>query len=80
MKTLSINTIGIKGGATKSQNTGYLSAYSGNDKIMSIDNYKGSGDTYEQREKPVICIFDLKDTGNCIFEGTHEQLIEKLLK
>jgi len=77
MKTLQINTIGIKGGATKSQNTGYLSAYSGNDKIMSIDNYKGSGDTYEQREKPLIYIFDGE---YCIFEGTHEQLIEKLLK
>ena len=75
MKTLSINTIGVKGGANKSQNTGYVSAYSGNDRIMSIDNYKGSGETYEQREEPIICI---SDGEYCIFEGTHKQLIEKL--
>jgi len=75
MKTLSINTIGIKGGATKSQNTGYVSAYSGNDKIMSIDNYKGSGETYEQREEPIICI---SDGEYIIFEGTHKQLINRL--
>jgi len=80
MKNLSITTIGIKGGIAKNQNTGYISAYSGNAKIISVDNYKGSGNSYEQREKPVICIFNTEGTGDCIFEGTHEQLTEKLTK
>ena len=75
MKTLSISTIGIRGGMSKSQNTGYISAYSGNDKILSIDNYKGSGDTYEQRNEPIICI---SNGEYIIFEGTHEQLINRL--
>jgi hypothetical protein len=77
MKNLSITTIGVKGGQSKNKNTGYISAYSGNEKIMSIDNYKGSGDTYIQREEPIICI---SDGEYCIFEGTHKQLIEKLTK
>lgn len=75
MKTLSIYTNGVKGTGVKEQKLGYVSAYSGNDKIMSIDNYSGAGESYKQRENPVICIFDGMD---CIFEGTHEQLINKL--
>lgn len=75
MKTLSVTRIGVRGGSTKSQSAGYASVYLGNDKLVSVDNYKGYGTTYEQRENPVICIFDRENTGNCIFEGTHEQLV-----
>ncbi len=73
MKKLSTNTIGVHGGNTKIQNQGYVAVYSGNDKILSVDNYNGSGDTYVQREEPVICI---SDGEYCIFEGTHKQLID----
>lgn len=75
MKDLLITTVGIKGGAVKQQRMGFISAWSGNEKIMSVDNYVGFGDTYKQRETAIICIFN---NGDCIFEGTHEQLLNKL--
>ena len=79
MKTLSAFTQGVKGGSSKGQNHGYIAVRLGMDKILAVDNYTGSGERYKQREEPVICIFD-KGGFNCIFEGTHEQLILKLTK
>jgi hypothetical protein len=75
MDKLSIYKIGVKGGEGKTETTGFVSSYIGNKKILSIDNFNGSGDTYKQRENPIICI---SDGEYCIFEGTHEQLIERL--
>ena len=51
MKNLTITTQGVKGGNTKTQNIGYVSAKLRHeeDKI-TIDNYEGSGTTYKERE------------------------------
>lgn len=77
MKRLSVTTQGIKGGQSKTSTQGYAMFCTNGDKLLSIDNFHGSGMDYKQREEPVICIFNDQ---NCIFEGTHKQLIEKLTK
>jgi hypothetical protein len=75
MKRLSTTTQGIKGGNTKTTTIGYAMICMDGDKAISIDNYSGHGEFFRQRVNPVICIFESQ---NCIFEGTHEQLISKL--
>jgi len=75
MKTLSAFTQGIKGGKSKQEKHGYASLQFDGNKVLSIDNFTGIGERYKQRENPIVCIFD---GFNCIFEGTHEQLINRL--
>jgi hypothetical protein len=77
MKTLSTIQQGITGGGSKMYKIGYVAMFTGNDKTISIDNFSGRGEEYKQRDQPIVCIFDGQ---NCIFEGTHEQLIQKLTK
>jgi hypothetical protein len=76
MKALSLFTQGIKGGQTKEAKQGYFSVFLGNTKLLFVDNYRGYGENYIQREEPVIGICG--NDGECIFEGTHDQLIQKL--
>lgn len=76
MKKLTTLTEGVRGGARKNSTVGYLAAWSDNQKMLSVDNFHGSGNDYKQREEPIIYIFD---GDNCIFEGTYKQLIEKIL-
>lgn len=78
MKRLSVEIQGVKGGNTKTQKIGYGMINVNEEKVISVDNFSGSGDTYQQRENPIICIFD--DTNECIFEGTHQQLVNLLNK
>lgn len=80
MKNLGIGTVSVKGGAFKQQTVGYTSIYSGGEKIISVDNYVGGGDSYQQRKEPIICIFGSTIDDECLFEGTHEQLIELFKK
>ena len=80
MKNLGIGTIGVKGGAFKQQTVGYVSTYSDGKKTISIDNYIGGGSSYQQRKEPIICIFGNPIDDECLFEGTHEQLVELLKK
>lgn len=75
MKNLKIGYQGVKGGNTKQNIVGYTALFLNSDKIISVDNFKGSSDNYMQRVEPVICIFDGEDV---VFEGTHEQLVKKL--
>ena len=76
MKDLSFRRIGVQGKLNnENKKVGYIGVFSKSEKIISVDNYSGRGDTYQQRDEPIICIFDGED---CIFEGTHEQLIKKL--
>jgi len=77
MKTIDVISEGIKGGSNRMSKNGYVGIYHGNDKLLSIDNYMGHGETYKQREEPIITIFD-GNASNVIFEGTHSQLIAKL--
>lgn len=77
MKALKIGVQGVKGGNPKQQVIGYGAIFSGSEKIISVDNYKGYGNTYKQMSEPVICIFG-ENQNDCIFEGTHEQLVNIL--
>ena len=79
MKRLSIEVQGVKGGNTKTQKIGYGMININEVKIMSVDNFKGYGADYVQREEPIICIFG-EDRNDCIFEGTHQQLVNLLNK
>ncbi len=46
---------------------------------IEVDNYKGVGLTYRQRDEPLVIIHNLPDCGSDpIFTGTHQQLVEKL--
>ncbi|MFK5981496.1 MAG: hypothetical protein QM499_01180 [Flavobacteriaceae bacterium] len=74
MKTLNINTQGVKGGQTKSFNIGYLLATFENQRI-SIDNFEGTGNSYKPRKEPLIQIIE---DGKNLFEGTFEELKNKL--
>ena len=76
MKRLTIQTQGVKGGDSKTTEKGYLMVCADGDKILSVDNYKGFGETYTTLETPIICIFG--ENKNVIFEGTHKQLIAML--
>jgi len=79
METLTVGTQGVKGGVYREKKVGYITVNTGMEKIISVDNYKGAADNYMQRPEPIICIIGI-DRNDCIFEGTHKQLIEKLSK
>ena len=79
MKRLNIETQGIKGGNTKNTKIGYGMININEVKIISVDNFKGYGENYIQREEPIICIFG-EDGNDCIFEGTQQQLVSLLNK
>jgi hypothetical protein len=79
MKNLQVGVQGVKGGNVKQQKVGYAAIFVGSDKIVSVDNYNGTGDNYIQREQPIISIFG-EDSHDCIFEGTHTQLVDLLNK
>lgn len=78
MKGLNILKQGVKGKSVISEKIGYIEVYSDNDRLLSIDNFVASGIAYRQRDKPIITIFDGKNSPNeqVIFEGTFESLID----
>lgn len=78
MKNLGILTVGVKFGAIKQQTVGQASIFSGGEKIISVDNYISGGTSCQQRKDPIICIFGSAIDDECLFEGTHEQLVELL--
>lgn len=84
MKTLGIGTRSVKGGSFKQQNVGYTSIYLGGEKIISVDNYISCGNVQKketvQRKEPIICIFGSVIDDECLFEGTHGQLVELIKK
>ena len=75
MKRLTTYTQGIRGGKAQTKEQGYIMLSTNGDKMLSVDNFFGSGGNYEQRPEPIIVIFN---NGEVAFEGTHQQLIEKL--
>lgn len=82
MKTLSISTQGVHGKQFKSEKRGLIRVYQDNSRMLSIDNFYGSGGNYLQRPEPIITIFDGLNPPNekVVFEGTQSQLVELLLK
>ena len=78
MKTLALKTQGITGGTPKyTPKVGYVNVfYDGlSSTSILIDNYVGNGDSYKQRDEPII---DIKQDGKIIFSGTIEELKNKL--
>lgn len=82
MKTLSISTQGVHGKQFKSEKRGLVHIYQDNSRMLSVDNFHGYGNNYEQRSEPIIVIYDGLDSPNekVVFEGTQSQLVELLLK
>lgn len=71
---------GERGTAPKTSTQGVIYVYSDRSKLLSIDNFHGSGNNYEQRAEPIIVIYDGLDSPNekVVFEGTHSQLVDLL--
>ena len=76
MADLSIQTQGVKGGNTQSKKAGYmLACFEDESQRISIDNFEGRGETYKEREAPLI---EVIDNGATIFSGTFAELKAKL--
>lgn len=75
--SLTLVTQGVKGGNMKEHgNQGLVKVFVGIDKSISFDAYQGFGADYKKREETHIIV---RNRG-IVFEGTFEQLIEKLSK
>lgn len=74
-KNLYLEVQGIKGGNTKTtEKTGFVLVGCEEHNIQ-FDNFKGKGDTYKQRENPLITIVA---NGETKFTGNFCELIERL--
>jgi len=82
MSNMSIRTTGVMGGNPKQSKQGVITIYNGNAEMLTVDNYVGRGEAYQQRQEPIITIFDGLNPPNevMIFRGTHSQLVEALSK
>ena len=82
MSNMSIRTTGVMGGNSKQSKQGLITVYNGNAEMLTIDNYVGRGEAYQQRPEPVITIFDGLNPPNevMMFRGTHSQLVDLLSK
>ena len=78
MENINITIQGVKGGQTKTQNIGYLIVClrHESDRII-IDDYKGTGNNYKQRELQNI---EIIENGKVLFSGNKYELFEQLKK
>lgn len=65
---------------SKAIKKGKITVYNGNAEMLTIDNYVGRGEAYQQRPEPIITIFDGINPPNevMMFRGTHSQLVDLL--
>ena len=80
MKDLNVTTQGVKGCRTKIQKLGYVNISADHELMLVVDNFSESGNSYEQREEPIIRIYNDIDKNELIFSGTHSQLAEIIKK
>ncbi len=59
----------------KPQKVDYVNITINEKKVISTDNIMFIGNRQIERSEPIITIFDNSDDSNCIFEGTHQQLV-----
>ena len=84
MKNLFIAQQGVRGYNTKVEKKGCVTIRFDDGKsspytVIEVDNYKGIGLNYRQRDEPLVIIHNLPDCGSDpVFTGTHQQLVEKL--
>lgn len=76
MKNIWIETQGVRGGNTKTQNVGYaiLCLRHDQDRI-TVDDFEGSGDSYKQREQQRI---EVIENGKVLFSGSKQELFDIL--
>ena len=75
---VALKTRGVKGGSfTKIENKGQIVSFVDSyHNHISIDAYKGQGDSYEKREE---CQIEISKDGK-IWKGTFEELFSKISK
>lgn len=84
MKNLFIAQQGVRGCNPKVEKKGCVTIRFADGKnspytVIEVDNYKGVGLTYRQRDEPLVVIHNLPDCGSDpVFAGTHQQLVEKV--
>jgi len=79
MKTISLETQGVKGGQTKKTSSlGSTATFLRHEQdYILIDDFEGFGKDYKQRELTEITIVK---NGKILFQGDKYQLFEKLTK
>ena len=75
MNNLHLETQGVKGSNTKTINSNGSILVQFEKQIIMIDNYEGRGNTYKQREVPLI---EIIEDGTNLFSGTFEELKIKI--
>lgn len=84
MKNLFIAQQGVRGCNPKVEKKGCVTIRFADGKnspytVIEVDNYKGIGLNYRQRDEPLIVIHNLPDCGSDpVFTGTHQELVEEL--
>ena len=79
MKNLGVKIQGVRGGNPQyKEKVGYVTTFfPNNNNRISVDNFEGYGTHYKQREEALITI---QIEGDLLFEGTKQELAEKLKK
>lgn len=84
MKNLFIAQQGVRGCNPKVEKKGCVTIRFADGKnspytVIEVDNYKGIGLNYRQRDEPLVIIHNLQDCGSDpVFTGTHQELVEEL--
>ena len=84
MKNLFIAQQGVRGCKPKVEKKGCVTIRFADGKnfpytVIEVDNYKGIGLNYHQRDEPLVIIHNLPDCGSDhVFTGTHQKLVDKL--
>ena len=84
MKNLFIAQQGVRGCNPKVEKKGCVTIRFADGKnspytVIEVDNYKGIGLNYRQRDEPLVIIHNLPDCGSDpVFAGTHQELVEEL--
>lgn len=81
MAKLSLKTQGVKGNSPKwTGKLGYTANFVGGEmtnNIIIIDAFEGIGKDYKERKE---CNIEIHSKGNVIFNGTFEELVNKISK
>lgn len=84
MKNLFIAQQGVRGCNPKVEKKGCVTIRFADGKnspytVIEVDNYKGIGLNYRQRDEPLVIIHNLPDcSSDPVFAGTHQELVEEL--
>lgn len=79
---IDLQVIGVRGGSpiltsNKGEVTIYIDSETGNNNWINIDAFIGQGEAYQRRDK---CRIKIKNKDGKLWDGTMEELTEKLFK